>query len=147
MLDHKFFREVGTKVRDSYRTHIFTKALDVNDKKFKGYREPYKSLKSKGKLKRQWSGSTGTTAPVVTQGLALDFGTIYKTSEAGISMGWSSKGEVVKKLNKTGRVLTSKAQPLPKGIIKELMKDVEVFVDKKLKKIIPKSRKYKVGKK
>ena len=51
MLDKKDFIKIGANVRDNYRTHIFTKALDVNDKKFKGYKEPYRSLKRSGKLK------------------------------------------------------------------------------------------------
>ena len=33
MLDRKDFIKIGDNVRDNYRTHIFTKGLDVNDKK------------------------------------------------------------------------------------------------------------------
>ena len=84
MLDHQYFKKVGTKVRDKYRTHIFTKAKDVYGSKFKGYKEPYKTLKQSGKLKRQSGSSAGTTAPIVTTDLLRDFGTVYKTSSTKI---------------------------------------------------------------
>ena len=67
MLNHKFFREVGTQIRDAYRTHIFTKALDVNNKPFSSkYSEPYGSLKKAGKLPRQKKGKINS--PKVSSG-------------------------------------------------------------------------------
>tara|TARA_R100000152_G_C6769057_1_gene194758 strand:+ start:867 stop:1298 length:432 start_codon:yes stop_codon:yes gene_type:complete len=132
MLDHKFFREVGTQIREAYRTHTFTKALDVNDKPFSSnYNPKYKQLKQSGKLPRQQKGFGKLNSPIVSTDLLRDFGSIYKTSATGFQMGWSSKGEVVESLVKKRRLLTTKEQPLPKAIEKLLDKEQEKYVDKK----------------
>ena len=131
MLDHKFFKEVGTQIREAYRTHTFTKALDVNDKPFKGYKDPYKALKQSGKLPRQQQGFGKLNSPIVSTDLLRDFGTKYKTSATGFQMGWSSKGAVVESLVKRGRLLTTKDKALPKAIEKLLDREQEKYVDKK----------------
>ena len=128
MLNHKFFKEVGTQIREAYRTHIFTKALDVNDDPFGGYKEPYDSLKRTGKLSRQQRGFGKHTSPIVSTDLLRDYGTVYKTSATGFEMGWSSKGEVVASLNKRGRLLSTKEQALPKAVAKLLEKETDKFI-------------------
>ena len=128
MLNHKFFKEVGTQIREAYRTHIFTKALDVNDKPFAGYKEPYGSLKRAGKLSRQQRGFGKINSPIVSTDLLRDYGTIYKTSAKGFQMGWSSKGEVVASLNKRGRLLSTKEQALPKAVAKLLEVETDKFI-------------------
>ena len=132
MLDHQYFKKVGTKVRDKYRTHIFTKAKDVYGSKFKGYKEPYKTLKQSGKLKRQSGSSAGTTAPIVTTDLLRDFGTVYKTSSTGFQMGWSSLGARVEYLKKMGRVLTAENKALPDSIANFLEVESDKYIKKKL---------------
>ncbi len=132
MLDKKDFIKIGANVRDNYRTHIFTKALDVNDKKFKGYKEPYRSLKRSGKIKRQAAQSTNTTAPILTTDLLRDFGSVYSTSNKGFKMGWSTYGARVESLRKKGRVLTSKEKALPDGVAKFLDNQVDMAIKKKL---------------
>ena len=130
MLNHKFFREVGTQIREAYRTHIFTKALDVNDKPFAGYKDPYGSLKRAGKLSRQQTGFGKHTSPIVSTDLLRDYGTVSdKTSAKGFQMGWSSKGEVVASLNKRGRLLSTKEQALPKAVAKLLEKETDKFIN------------------
>ena len=129
MLNHKFFKEVGTQIREAYRTHIFTKALDVNDKPFAGYKDPYGSLKRAGKLSRQQTGFGKHTSPIVSTDLLRDYGTVSdKTSAKGFQMGWSSKGEVVASLNKRGRLLSTKEQALPKAVAKLLEKETDKFI-------------------
>ena len=132
MLDNKDFIKIGANVRDKYRTHIFTKALDVNDRKFKGYKEPYKSRKRSGKIKRQATQSANTTAPILTTDLMRDFGSVYSTSNKGFKMGWSTYGARVESLKKKGRVLTSKEKALPDGVAKFLDKEVDMAIKKKL---------------
>ena len=131
MLNHKFFKEVGTQIREAYRTHIFTKALDVNDKPFAGYKEPYGSLKRAGKLSRQQRGFGKINSPIVSTDLLRDYGTVYKTSATGFQMGWSSQGEKVEWLRGMKRLLTTKEQPLPKTIVKLLDREQEKYVNKK----------------
>ena len=128
MLNHKFFKEVGTQIREAYRTHIFTKALDVNDDPFGGYKEPYDSLKRTGKLSRQQRGFGKHTSPIVSTDLLRDYGTVYKTSATGFEMGWSSHGAKIEWLKDVGRVLTTKEQALPKAIAKLLEVKTDKFI-------------------
>ena len=151
MLNHKFFKEVGTQIRDAYRTHIFTKALDINDKKFKGYstygskcvtmnvkksfkqsapKEGYSySEAKKGKMfKRQDDQFSNKTSPVLSGDLYGDFGTVYETSPTGFKMGWSSQGEKVEWLRGMKRVLTTKQQALPKAVAKLLEVKTDKFI-------------------
>ena len=132
MIDNNDFIKIGANVRDNYRTHIFTNALDVNDKKFSDYKEPYRSRKRSGKIKRQASQTANTTAPILTTDLMRDFGSIYSTSNTGFKMGWSVYGARVESLVKGKRLLTTKEKALPDGVVKVLNKEVDMAIKKKL---------------
>ena len=152
ILSHIFFREVGTLIRDEYRTHIFTKGLDINDKKFKGYSTngskwvtmnvkksfkqsapkkgySYKEAKEGKMFKRQDDQFSNKTSPVLSGDLYGDFGTVYETSPTGFKMGWSSQGEKVEWLKGMGRVLSTKEQALPKAVAKLLEKETDKFIN------------------
>ncbi len=132
MLDKKDFIKIGANVRDAYRTHIITKGLDINDKKFQGYNEPYKSLKRSGKIKRQATQFANTTAPILTTDLLRDYGSVYGTSSTGFKMGWSISGGKIKGLEKRGRLLTTKEKALPDAVAKFLDEEVDRAINKKL---------------
>ena len=145
MLDTKFWLRVGPNVRDRYREHIFGKAKDVFGRKFKGYSKEYGSMKRANKFKRQASKYANTTAPVLTSDLLRDFSLIKSTN--GFSIGWTTYGARVEHLADRKRFLSTKQQPLPKGVINYMMKQAEPYTDKKLKKIMPKSKTIRIGKK
>ncbi len=147
MLDKKFWTEVGPNVRDKYRKHIFRKARDVYSRAFKGYTSSYKEFKQKGNNKRQMSEFANSHAPVFTGDLLRDFGTVYKETNNGFTMGWSTYGARIEQLAKRGRFLSTDDQPLPTGIINYMMGRAKPFTDKKLKRLLPKSKTYKIGKK
>ena len=133
MLDNKDFISIGANVRDKYRTHIFTKALDVNDKPFSSvYDSKYKALKSAGKLPRQQKGFGKINSPIVSTDLLRDFGSIYSTSNNGFKMGWSVSGAKIKSLEKQKRFLTTKEKALPNNVAKFLDKQVDMAINKKL---------------
>ena len=132
MLDKKDFIKIGANVRDNYRTHIFTKGLDVNDTKFRGYKEPYKSLKQAGKLKRQATQFANSTAPILTTDLLRDYGSVYSTSSKGFKMGWSISGGKIKGLQKRGRLLTTTQKALPDAVAKFLDNEIDRTIKKKL---------------
>ena len=133
MLDKKDFGDIAPEVRESYRTHVFYKGKDVNDKSFPPYKEPYKSLKATGKLRGQQSGvSVAKTAPVVSTGLLKDFGSFYKVTNSGFQMGWSVYGSRVESLVKRKRLLTTKEKALPNAVAKVLDKEVDRAIKKKL---------------
>ena len=132
MLDKKDFIKIGANVRDNYRTHIFTKGLDVNDDKFKGYEDPYKTLKRSGKLFRQATKYANSTAPILTTDLLRDYGSVYSTSSKGFKMGWSISGGKIKGLEKRCRLLTTTQKALPDAVAKFLDKEIDKTIKKKL---------------
>ena len=147
MLDATFFRRVGPNVRDRYREHIFGKAKDVYDKPFKDYTSKlYAERKRANKFKRQAASYANTTAPVLTSDLLRDF-SLVRVSPNGFQLGWTTYGARVQSLANKKRFLSTKQQPLPKGVINYMMKQAEPYTDKKLKKIIPKSKTIRIGKK
>ena len=151
MLNHKFFKEVGTDIREAYRTHIFTKALDINNKKFKGYSTygskwvtmsvkksfkqsapkkgySYKEAKEGRMFKRQDDEFSNKTSPVLSGDLLRDYGTVYSTTAKGFKIGWSSQGEKVEWLKDMKRFLSTKEQALPKAVAKLLEKETDKFI-------------------
>ena len=134
MFDRKWFKDVGLEIRKAYRTHVFTKALDVNDKPFSSnYKNPkYKALKQAGKLPRQRGKPSKVYAPMVSTDLLRDFGKVYKVTDTGFEMGWAAYGGRVERLRKQGRELTTKEDALPKSIVKNLSQLADKEIKRKL---------------
>ena len=149
MLDKKFFLRLGPKVRNRYKTHIFTKARDVFDKKFPGYNKTpgsikYGERKRARKFKRQDNAFSNSTAPVLTSDFREDF-SVIRTKDTGFWLGWAIYGERVKHLAKVGRVVTSQAQPLPQKVIDYMLGEAKPYIDKHK---LPKSKtiRFRIGK-
>lgn len=150
MLDSTFFRRIGPNVRDRYRKHIFQDAKDVFDKPFKDYKKNKKGIsiygqrKRANKFKRQASQYANSKAPVLTSDLLRDY-SLIKTSTSGFQIGWITLGARVEALKKMGRVLTTKQQPMPDGVISYLSKEAHGYIKKKLGP--NKTTTYKIGRK
>ena len=144
MLDATFFRKVGPEIRDLYRLSIFRDAKDVFGKPFKAYTSKYGQAKRANKFKRQASQYAGTNAPVLTSDLLRDY-SLIKTASRGFQIGWTTLGARVEWLKKMGRVLTSKSQPMPDGVIKYLHNEAHGYIKKKLGP--NKTTTYKIGRK
>ena len=150
MLDATFFRRIGPNVRDRYREHIFKKALDVFGKPFKDYKKNKKGIsiygqrKRANKFKRQATQYANSKAPVLTSDLLRDY-SLIKTATSGFQIGWTTLGARVEWLKKMGRVLTTKSQPMPDGVITYLHKEAHGYIKKRLGK--NKTTTYKIGKK
>ena len=144
MLDKIFFLKVGPNVRDRYRDHIFKKALDVFGKPFKAYTSKYGERKRANKFKRQASQYANSNAPVLTSDLLRDY-SLIKTMSRGFQIGWTTLGARVEALKKMGRVLTSKSQPMPDGVIRYLHSEAHTYIKKRLGP--NKTTTYKIGKK
>ena len=132
MLDKKFWNKEGPIIVEKYRKHIFMKARDVNSRSFKGYTSEYGNRKKANKFKGQRSKFANSKAPVLTGQLLNDFGSHFKVGNRGVQIGWSTFGARVDHLEKMGRILTTKNQPLPKGIIQYLSHKADKYIDKKL---------------
>ena len=144
MLDKTFFLRVGPNVRNRYRDHIFKKALDVFGKPFKAYTSKYGERKRANKFKRQASDYANSKAPVLTQQLLNDY-SLIKTASRGFQIGWTTLGARVEALKKMGRVLTSKSQPMPDGVIRYLHSEAHSYIKKRLGP--NKTTTYKIGRK
>ena len=131
MLSNTFFMKLGARVRDKFRKHIFEDAIDVKGSKFKGYKEPYKSLKRSNKIRRQDARSASTNAPFVTGDLRNDF-SLIKFSNRGFQVGFSSRGAVVAGLIKRGRPITLPEQAFPAPINEFMSRKVHKAIYKKL---------------
>ena len=136
--------KVGPNVRDRYRKHIFEKALDVFDKPFRAYTSKYGQAKRANKFKRQASDYANSKAPVLTSDLLKDY-SLIKTASRGFQIGWTTFGARVEWLKKMGRVLTSKSQPMPDGVIKYLNNEAHSYIKKRLGP--NKTTTYRIGKK
>ena len=144
MLDKIFFLRVGPNVRDRYREHIFKDAKDVFGKPFKAYTSKYGERKRANKFKRQASQYANSKAPVLTSALLTDY-SLIKTMSRGFQIGWIKEGAKVLALKKMGRVLTSKSQPMPDGVIKYLHNEAHGYIKKRLGP--NKTTTYKIGRK
>ena len=144
MLDATFFRRIGPNVRDRYRKHIFQDAKDVFGKPFKAYSKSYGERKRANKFKLQASDYANSKAPVLTQQLLNDY-SLIKTMRNGFQIGWTTFGARVEWLKKMGRVLTSKSQPMPDGVINYLSKEANRYIKKRLGP--NKTTRYKIGRK
>ena len=144
MLDKTFFLRVWPNVRNRYRDHIFKKALDVFGKPFKAYTSKYGERKRANKFKRQASDYANSKAPVLTQQLLNDY-SLIKTASRGFQIGWTTLGARVEALKKMGRVLTSKSQPMPDGVIRYLHSEAHSYIKKRLGP--NKTTTYRIGKK
>jgi len=153
MLDATFFRRIGPNVRDRYRKHIFgsdasgkyvQQAKDVFGKPFKAYKTKYSQRKRADKFKRQASSFKDSTNPVLTSDLLRDY-SLIKTMSRGFQIGWTTLGARVEWLKKMGRVLTSKSQPMPDGVIKYLHNEAHSYIKKRLGP--NKTTTYKIGRK
>ena len=142
MFSTKFFIKLGADVRDKYKKHIFEDGKDVNNKKFKEYKEPYKSRKKAGKFKRQESTKT---LPILTGDLYRDLA-VTKPTSTGFFLGWNVWGGKVISLNKQGRELTTKEKPLPDSVVNFMDKKAESYIHKTHIKPNCKTTKHKIGK-
>ena len=144
MLDKTFFLRVGPNVRNRYREHIFVKAKDVFGKPFKAYSKLYGERKRANKFRGQSTQYANSKAPVLTSALLTDY-SLIKTMRNGFQIGWIKEGAKVEALKKMGRVLTSKSQPMPDGVIKYLHNEAHSYIKKKLGP--NKTTRYKIGRK
>ena len=133
MIDKKFFK-IGANVVAKFREHTFTKALDINGKKFKGYSTKYGANKRANKLKRQATEFANSTAPVLSSDLLRDW-KLLKVTNNGFSFGTKSFGDRVEHLAKMGRVISKNGKALPKDIERFLMREADKYVKNKLGKI------------
>ena len=133
MIDRKFFFKLGPEVVAKYRKHTFIDGKDVNGKKFKKYSKKYGQRKKANKFKRQATQFKDTNSPVLTSDLLRDW-KLKKVSSTGFSFGTVAWGDKVKHLNKMGRLLSTKSQPIPEDIQEFIDKEASNYGDSRFRK-------------
>ena len=139
MFSKKFFDRLGKKIIKMYKAHIFDRAKDVKGNGFRGYSQKYGEMKREGSLSRQWTGSTGTTAPMVTKDFYNDL-KLRKSSATGFVLGWDSYGGRVNYLGDMNRLITTDDQPLDKDSINEINRQVL----REIVRVMPKHKHHKI---
>ena len=147
LFNSDFFDDLGNNLVNQYRHYIFDKTSprDAYGKPFKEYSAGYKKSKNTGKMFRQDSSYANSKAPILTGDLLNDFGSHFVVKNNGVELGWASQGAKIEWLKKMGRVLTSKDQPLPKGVIQYIQTQAHTDINKRLGP--NKTTTYKIGKK
>ena len=150
MLDKKFFRKISADVVMRYRKHIFdpkgggSKAEMVDGNPYPDYKiskgknvSIYKKRKSSGKIKVNGKPQdlkfAGSKAPVLTGDLYKDYG-FKKFITGGFQFGFTSEGAKAKRLNDSGRLLSTKDRPVPKNVEAFILIEASKYVQKKLDK-------------
>ena len=124
MLSKKFFTRLGkVKVLKMFKAHIFDRATDVRGNKFRGYSAEYGEKKRAGTLPRQWAGSKGTTAPVLTKGFMNNLKFRGATANQ-FKIGWDSRGGLVNYLADMNRLVATDKDPFPKDVVIEIERQV-----------------------
>ena len=136
MLGKAFFLKLGLNVRKKYKKHIFTGAKDVFGKKFKPYTKAYGERKRAGKLFKQAGDSRGSRAPYVVGDLKNDL-MFHNPTDKSVKVGWTKEGAKIGYLSDMGRKVTTPKQPLPKGIIRFIMKEASSEIKRIIKKDFP----------
>ena len=134
MLDFTFFRKLAKGVVPRFRKHTFIDAKDVHDRKFKNYSKKYGDAKRSGRLPRQATEFSQSTAPVLSSDLLRDY-KLIGTRVSGFSFGFPVRGGRVEHLAKMGRVISTEAKAVPKKIENYIMKEANNYVNNKLRKI------------
>ena len=139
MLSKKFFDRLGKKALKMYKYHIFERGIDVKENRFRGYSEPYGSLKRANKLKSQSAESANSKAPILTGAFRNDL--IFKGATTnGFKFSWNSRGQIVNYLADMKRFVTTDKTPLPKDVGIEI--DRQVI--REIKRTLPKSKLHKI---
>ena len=146
MLDRRFFKILVKDLPMQYRKHIFDEAgggsgaKDVHSRPYpQRYSEKYLIAKRGRKLNRQHDKFAGSFAPVATGDLFRDF-----RSDAsgllgdGMGFGFVTDMGKVKSLARSGREISTKAQPLPKPVIDWIMDEADKYTKKEWRKSRPK---------
>ena len=98
----------------------------------------------------EWDRFANSTAPVLSGDLLRDFGEPkFETFDTGMRFGWNTYGARVEHLRDMGRVLTSKEDPMPTGVVRYVAKESKKYIAKGIQKQFGKNktRIHKIGKK
>lgn len=145
-----FMKELSRDIADKLRVHVQKSGKDVFNKKFKPYTKPYLEAKLAGTVNTRGRGPQSSEYKKKTPNLSLTGNTmnslqpdsVKKMSFDLVFPGAIPAGKKTKDLiqlnaeGKNARVITTKAQPLPLGINRYLINEVNKVIGKQLQKAV-----------
>ena len=146
-----FMKELSREIADRLRLHVQKSGKDVFNKKFKPYTKAYLEAKLAGTVDTRGRGPQSSQYQKKTPNLSLTGKTMNSLQPTNVTkMGFDlvfpegiSAGRKKKDLiqanaeNKTNpRVITTKMQPLPVGINRYLINEVNKVIGKQLQKAV-----------
>ena len=141
----RFWKFIGDESADRIRVHTVKDGKDVQGKKFQPYSTIYKARKASGKFKRQSSTSTKVDLQL-TGDMMRNLQTRGFTKDK-VVIGWSgTNAQKVQWNADMGRTVTSNARPLPKGIERFILNEVDKHIEKNVKEATKKPINLKIGK-
>ena len=135
MLDKGFFSILVRELPMRYRKYIFAPdsgkgAKNVFGKSYPPYSADYAKAKKTGQLSRQAESYSGSRSPVLSGALLNDFIAAQGLSSDGMGFGNITEMGKVKSLERQGRAIATKSQPLPKPVIKWIMAEADKYAKK-----------------
>ena len=136
MLDKGFFSILVRELPMRYRKYIFAPdsgkgAKNVFGKSYPPYSPDYAKAKKTGQLSRQAESYSGSRSPVLSGALLNDFIAAQGLSSDGMGFGNITEIGKVKSLERQGRAIATKSQPLPKPVEKWIMAEADKYAIKK----------------
>jgi len=134
-----WWRSIGLKARNLYRRETFDKGQNVYGDDWAGgkYSPEYAAYKSRGgRNDRQSAAHKDQVTPIYTADTFRDLKrTKIRAKGGGVEFGFSSRGDVVRKLAKRGKkyTLTSEEKPLPDAVVKYVTNEYNKYIKKNSK--------------
>ena len=142
----QFWKFVGDESADRIRVHTTKDGKDVQGRKFQPYSTSYKARKASGKFKRQSSTSTKVDLQL-TGDMMRNLQTRGFTKDK-VVIGWSGANaqKVQWNAEMKDRVITSNVRPVPKGVERFILNEVDKHINKNAREATKKPINLKIGK-
>ena len=141
----QFWKFVGDESADRIRVHTTKGGKDVEGRKFQPYSTSYRARKASGKFKRQSSTSTKVDLQL-TGDMMRNLQTRGFTKDK-VVIGWSgADAQKIQWNDDMGRTVTSNVKPVPKGVERFILNEVDKHIIKNAREATKKPINLKIGK-
>ena len=141
----QFWKFVGDESADRIRVHTTKGGKDVEGRKFQPYSTSYKARKASGNIKNQ--SSTSTKVDLQLTGDMMRNLQTRGFSKNNVVIGWRDENAQKIQWNADmGRTVTSNVRPVPKGVERFILNEVDKHINKNAREATRKPINLKIGK-
>lgn len=141
----QFWKFVGDESADRIRVHTTKGGKDVEGRKFQPYSTSYKARKASGKFKNQ--SSTSTKVDLQLTGDMMRNLQTRGFTKNNVIIGWRAENAQKIEWNADmGRTVTSNVRPVPKGVERFILNEVDKHINKNAREATRKPINLKIGK-